>query len=98
MLGHPGFSAATSGTLWACAGSTEDGQRVRGKDCVGLMSWFSLNGGKTNGRNEGPVRPDPLPASWRDEKVEDPFDDPQVRKRIADVIIRSVIKPNTFGV
>lgn len=67
------------------------------KDCVGLMTWFSSNNNKSNGRNEDPVRPDLAPASWREEKVEDPFDDPKVRKRIAELIIRSVVKPGAYG-
>ena len=65
------------------------------------MSWFSPNNNKTISRNDGSPRADSAPASWRDdwrdEKVEDPFDDPKVRQRIAELIIRSVVKPGKFS-
>lgn len=63
------------------------------------MSWFSSNTNKPKpGNDDDSARTDRIPASWRDEKVEDPFDDPKVRKRISELIIRSVIKPSQFGV
>ena len=61
------------------------------------MSWFSASNNKPNERKDGSDRPEYYPASWRDEKVENPFDDPKVRRRVADLIIRSVVKPDKFG-
>ena len=63
----------------------------------GLMAWFSASNSNSSARNDGSVRPDVVPTSWRDEKVADPFDDPKVRQRIAEMIIRSVVKPDKFG-
>jgi hypothetical protein len=91
------FSPVESGTLSTVAGSTRRGQGFRGHVCVGLMAWFSPNNNNSKSRNDGSAQPDRFPASWRDEKVEDPFDDPKVRQRIADLIIRSVVKPDKFG-
>lgn len=98
MTGYPGFDTGTpGGTIWASIGSTDKSSGSRGKDCVGLMSWFSSNNNKSDRQNERPARPEFPLESWRDEKVEDPFDDPKVRKRIAELIIRSVVKPGPFG-
>jgi hypothetical protein len=97
MPADQNFSPARPGTLWTLAGSPAEGSCRRGEVCVGLMAWFSPNNNNTNGRNDDSGRPDSIPASWRDEKVEDPFDDPKVRQRIAEMIIRSVVKPDKFG-
>jgi hypothetical protein len=91
------FSPVAPGTIWALAGFTSEGNGSRGEVCVGLMAWFSANNNNSNARNDGSARPDLVPASWRDEKVADPFDDPKVRQRIAEMIIRSVVKPDKFG-
>jgi hypothetical protein len=58
------------------------------------MSNFSSDAKRQNG---DPARPDSGLASWRDQKVADPFDDPKVRQRVAELIIRAVAKPERFG-
>ncbi len=86
-----------SGTLSTVVSSPGESSGFRGNGCIGLMSWFSSNNNNSNTRNDGSARPGLVPASWRDEKVEDPFEDPKVRQRIAELINRSVVKPDKFG-
>ncbi len=51
--------------------------------------------------NEGMRNDDPQSRlgldSWRDQNVEDPFDDPRVRQRISELIIRAIVKPPRLG-
>jgi hypothetical protein len=36
-------------------------------------------------------------GTWRHAQVEDPFEDPRVRQRISELIIRAVVKPPRLG-
>ena len=60
----------------------------------GLMTRFFSNGAN-------PPAGDPpsegIPASWRDEKVEDPFDDLKIRQRMAELIVRAALRDNKAG-
>jgi len=47
-------------------------------------------------RQLDPARRRPVFGSWRDEKVEDPFDDPKVRQRIAELIIQAATKEKPY--
>ena len=60
----------------------------------GLMSRFFSNGATL--RDDDPPRLDRALASWRDEKIEDPFDDLKIRQRMAELICRSALQTNKF--
>jgi hypothetical protein len=63
------------------------------------MTWFFSNGTRsrheTDSRNDDPGRP--ASGAWRDQKVDDPFEDPKVRQRIAEMIVRATARPDKFG-
>ena len=56
----------------------------------GLMSRYLSTG--ANRRDDDSAWPRGIPAAWRDEKIEDPFDDLKIRQRMADLISRSALK------
>lgn len=83
-----------SGTLRVGAGYPPEGILMRG-----LMSRFFSIG--ANPPDDDPARPNRLASwpdrSWRDEKIEDPFDDLRIRQRMADLISQSALKPGKSG-
>lgn len=57
----------------------------------GLMSRFFSSGANPP---DGDPPSERIPASWRDEKVEDPFDDLKIRQRMAELIVRAALRDN----
>jgi hypothetical protein len=60
----------------------------------GLMSRFFPNGANPPA---GDPPSDRIPASWRDETVEDPFEDLRIRQRMAELIVRAALRDNKAG-
>ena len=74
-----------SGTLRVGTGYPAEGNLMRG-----LMSRFFSNDAIPP--DNDPPRPVAVPPSWRDEKIEDPFDDLNIRQRMAELIVRAALR------
>jgi hypothetical protein len=49
-------------------------------------------------RRDDDLAPGPMDLhGWRSQHVENPFDDPKVRQRMAELIVRSAMKADRFG-
>lgn len=64
-----------------------------GVDYVSVMSGFS----NSDRPAEEPVRPRLDLGAWREQPVEDPFEDSKVRARIGEAIVRPMLKAAKFS-